>query len=92
LKNKYIKQVFVHDKVSVALNDDKDKYLNFETSTSSNTVRNVCVRCHDSQKLNSFGVSKEFKCYYSEYERVTFPEMIVLKDNARIKILVDDEG
>ena len=55
-------------------------------------IGNVCVRCHDTKELNSFGSPKKFIITDGGYARVTFPEMIVLKENASLKILVDDEG
>jgi len=57
---KYSKKVCKHDKVVVTLNADKDKYLNYETSTNGNTIGNVCVCYHDSERLYFFGLSKNF--------------------------------
>ena len=51
---KNFKKVCSHDSVIVAFIADKEKYLNYEISTSGNTIRNVCVHCHDSKKLNFF--------------------------------------
>ena len=46
---KYFKKVCAHDKVIIELSTDKEKYLNHETSTSCNTIGNVCVHCQDSE-------------------------------------------
>jgi hypothetical protein len=81
-----------HDSVIVALNADKEKYLNYEISTSGSTIGNVCVHCYDSKELNFFGVPKEFKSYVGGYARLRSPEMIALKENANIKIIFDDRG
>ena len=81
-----------HASVIVALNADKEKYLNYETSTSGSTIGNVCVRCHDTMELNFFGVPKKFNYTNGGYGKVSFPEMLVLKENANIKIIVDEEG
>ena len=35
---KYFKKVCVHDRAIVALNADKDEYLNYETSTSGDFI------------------------------------------------------
>ena len=43
-----------HDSVIVALNADKEKYLNYETSTSGSTIENVCVSYHDSESTLLF--------------------------------------
>ena len=59
MKIKYSKEVCAHDKVFVALNVEKNNYLNNETSTIGNTIGNVCMRCHDSESLNFFGLSKQ---------------------------------
>ena len=56
----YSKKVCAHDKVIVALNADKEIYLNYGTSSSGDLIGNVCLRCHDSEELNSFGVVKNF--------------------------------
>ena len=69
----------IHDSVILALNADKYNYLNYEASTSDDTIRNVCVHCHDSKRLYFFGVSKKFNTYEGGYARVRSPEMIPLK-------------
>ena len=69
---KHFKIVCSHDRVIVALNVDKKKYLNYETSSSGSTIGNVCMRCHDSKELNFSGVPKNSivqmvdmrKCHY----------------------------
>ena len=66
----------------VALNAEKEKYLNYETSTKAGTTEYVCVRRHDSKELNLFGVLRKFMCYRGGCARVVFPEMLVLKENA----------
>jgi len=89
---KHFKKVCSHDSVIVALNADKEKYLNYEISTGGSTIGYVCVRCHDSKELNFFGVPKKFNSYDGGYARLRSPEMITLKENANIKIIVDKEG
>ena len=54
---KYLKKVCAQDKIIVALNADKDKYLNYKT-TNSGIIGNVCMRWHDIERLESFGVRK----------------------------------
>jgi cytochrome c553 len=46
-------------KVIVALNADKEKYLNNVKSTNRDLFINVCVRCHDNKVLSSFGIPKK---------------------------------
>ena len=58
MKLKYFKQVCARDKVIVALSIDKEKCLNYEASTSGNTIENICLRCHGSEWLDSFGLPK----------------------------------
>jgi len=89
---KYSQKVCVHDSVVIALNTEKKKYLNFETSANGNTIGCVSVRCHDSKELNFFGVPRTFKCYRDRYARVISLEKLVLKEKPNIKLLVDDEG
>ena len=60
---KYSQKTYVHDKVIVAMNIDKKKYLNYETSANGNLIGNACVRCHDSKELNFFRVPRKLKCY-----------------------------
>ena len=44
LKMKHSNKVCAHDKVIVALNADKDKYLNYEKSTSGdNILKRICA-------------------------------------------------
>jgi hypothetical protein len=74
------------------LNPDKEKYLNYETSTSGKAIENVCVRCHDSDSLDFFALPKAFNIADGGYARVRTPEMIVLKENGNIKIIVDEKG
>ena len=50
----------MHDKVIVALNINKYKYLNNKTSNNGDLIVNLSLRCHDSEILNSFGASKNF--------------------------------
>ena len=88
----HFNKVCSHVNVIVALNADKEKYLNYETSTSGSTIGNVCARCHDTMELNFFGVPKKFNYTNGGYARVRYPEMIALKENANIKIIVDEEG
>ena len=70
MKTKYSKKVCAHDKVIVELKVDKDKYLNYETTTNYNTIGNVCVRCQDSKRLYSFGIPKRYNSYDSGFVRV----------------------
>ena len=60
---KYSKKVCAHDKVIVVLNADKDKYLNYETSSSVNTIGNVCVHFHGSKRSNLFVIFKKIQQY-----------------------------
>ena len=39
--------------------------------------------------MNFFAISKRFNTYDGGYARVTFPEMLVLKENANIKLSLD---
>ena len=89
---KYSKKVCIHDKVTVALNADKDRYYKTETNTNGYHIGNVCVCCHDSEGLNSFRAPTKSNGHSAVYARVTFLEMIVLKENASQKDLVDYEG
>ena len=85
---KHSNKVCAHDKVIVALNADKDKYLNYEKSTSGdNILKRICA-FHDDQRFNFFRIQKNFNINDSGYARVTFPEMIALKQNANIKLIV----
>ena len=85
--------MWVQDKSIVALNTDKDKYLNYETSNNGDLIGSVHVHCHKSEELNSFGVPRKFIHHSDGYTRVKFPKrMIGLKENAIIRLLVDDEG
>ena len=88
----YSTKVCAHDKIIVALNADKDRYLKYETSINGDLIGNVCQRCHDSEKLNFFGLSKLFNIAQGGCARVRAPGMIVLKENANLKIIVDEEG
>ena len=45
--------------------------------------------CHDSQEINFFVVLRKFKCYKGGYARLAFPEKLVLKENEKIKLLID---
>jgi hypothetical protein len=88
---KYSKIVYAHDKVIVALNARKEKYLNYETSTSGNTIGNVCVSCHDKEIFDYFGQAIKFNITDGGCMRVTFTEMIASKQNTNIRPLVDAE-
>ena len=77
MEMKYSKNVCAHKKVIVVLNADKDKYLNYETSTNGDLIGNVCISFHDSERLNSFGVLKKFNIADGGYARVIFPEKLV---------------
>jgi len=89
---KYFVKVFLHDRVVLALNGDKETYLNFETSTNGNTFGNICECFHGSQGLNFFGELQKFKYCSGGYTRVKFREMEVAKDNSSVKLKVNDEG
>ena len=56
VKMKYSKKVCAHDRITVMLNADKEKYLNYETSINGDLIGNVCVRGHASKELNSIGI------------------------------------
>ena len=64
---KYSKKMFAHDKVIVELNAEKDKYLNYKTSSNGDTFGKVCEYCHDNKELSSFGISKRFNIYDGRY-------------------------
>ena len=78
---KYSKKVCAYDKVIVALNADKDKYLNYETRNSGDVIENGCVPGHDSERSNFFGILKMFNIHDDGYVRVSFPKLLVLKEN-----------
>ena len=63
MDTKYSKEVYEHDKVIVALSSEKDLYLNCKTSINGDLIRNVCLHCHGSERLNSLGASKRFNSY-----------------------------
>ena len=92
---KHSKKVFARVNVIVTLKADNEKYLSNETSISWNLIGNVCLCYHDSEALNSLGIPKKKKKFIiceGGHARVKFPEMIVLKENAGLKLLVDDKG
>ena len=91
MKLKHFKKVFSHDRIIAALNTDKDKYMNYKTSTNDDTIGNACEDCHDSDRLNFFGLPKKFNVTDSGYPRIKSPKMIVLKDKACQKVIVDKE-
>ena len=92
MKTRYPKKTSVHDKVVVAMNTDKEKYLNDKASANRDLIGNVHVRCHDSKELSFFGIPRKLKCYRGGYVSVTSPEKLVLKENKNLKLFVDDEG
>ena len=65
---KFFIKVFTYS-VILTLNLDKDKYLNYGTSTIDNTTRNTCVHCHDSERFNFFGVTIKTKYYDGGYKK-----------------------
>ena len=79
-------------KINTYIIADKDKYLNYETTTSDNIIGNECVRCHEREKLESFRVPNKFNITDGGIAKVPFPDMMDLKANANIKLLVDDAG
>ena len=87
VKVEYFEKACAYNKVIVALNAGKEKYLNYERSVIAYLIGNVCVRCHD----NSFGVPKNFYHQSAGYAIVTFPEMLVLKENVSLKLLVGND-
>ena len=89
---RYSKKIFAHDRVVIAINADKDKYLNYETSTSGNTIGNVYVYCQESKRLDSFGVLKKLSSYGGGYTRVRCLELMPLKENPSLKLLVGEAG
>jgi hypothetical protein len=74
------------------LNADKNRYLNYETNTNGDIVGNKYLHCRDRERLNFFRLPKKFIITDGEYVRVRSPEVIALKENANIKIIVDEEG
>ena len=66
--------------------------MNYEINSSDDTIGNVSVHCHESDILNFFRKSKKLDITDGGYARVTFPELITLKENTSIKILHDTEG
>ena len=63
VKIKYFKKVCAYDRVIVTLNADINKHLNYETSTNGDSTGNVCKYCHDTEKLNFFGLPKKIQHY-----------------------------
>ena len=86
------RKICAHGRGIIALDAYKDKYLNYKTSTSGDPMENVCVHFHDNERLNFFGISNKFNITDGGCPRVTFPEMIALKENANIKLIVGDKG
>ena len=74
------------------MNAEKEKYLTYETSTNDDLIENICVSFHDSKELNFFRAARKFKCYTGQYARVTSPKRLVSKENANLRLLVDEEG
>jgi len=89
---KCFQKVCVHDIVVVALNSDKEKYLNYETSNDRDLNGNIYVHCHDNEEANTFWVPKSFHRASGGCVRVRSPEITVLKQNANIKLLADAES
>jgi hypothetical protein len=89
---KCFKKICVRDGVIVTLNADKDKYLNYDTNTNGDIIMNVCEHCHDCERLNFFELPKIFFLSNGGYTRIKFEEIIVLKDNASLKVIVYDVG
>jgi len=54
---KFFKKLCIHNRVIVAFDAHKDEYLNYETCSIGDLMGNVCVRSHDSERLNFFGAS-----------------------------------
>ena len=88
----FSKKACSHDRVIVALKAEIDEYLHYETSGSGDTIGNICVLCHDGESSNFFGIQKKINITDGGYARLSFPEMMKLKENTNIKIIVDDEG
>ena len=76
---KYSLEACARDKVIIALNADIYKYIDYGTNASSNAFGNICMRCHDSERLNVFGVPKIFPRQNSEFTKIVFPEKFLLK-------------
>ena len=87
---KYFRKVCTHDQVIAVVNTDKEKYLKYETNTSGKRIGNVCVRFHDSERLYSFELLKKITITDDGCSRISSLEMIALKENANIRLLVDD--
>ena len=64
----------------------------YKTSTNGDTIRNVYEHSHDSETLNFFGLLRKFNISDDLYTRLKFPEMIVFKDNACLKVIFDNQG
>ena len=61
LKGEDEQKVRALDKVIVALNVRKEKYLNYETSINGDLIGNKSAHCRDSKELNYFGVLKKIQ-------------------------------
>jgi len=92
MKMKYFKIVCVNDRVIVTLNADKDKYLNYKTSTNGDTIGHASERCHDSERLNFFRLPKKFKITKGGIARTDFAKLIVFKENASLRVIVENDG
>ena len=68
------------------------KFLNYEASINGDLMGIVCLLRHDSKELNYVGMPKSLYHQNGGYVGVTFPEMVVLKENASLKLLVNDDG
>jgi len=79
---KYSNKTRIHDKVVVAMNANKEKYLSYKSSTNGDLIGMYAC----------FGVPRKFKYCRGGFARVTSPEKLVLKENANIKLIVDNEG
>ena len=56
VRKKHSKKPCTDHNVIVTLNADNEKYFNSETRFNGNLIGNVCVRCHNSEVLNFFGI------------------------------------
>ena len=76
---KFFNKMCLHDNVSVTLNADEHKYLNYDTRIIGEIIGSTFVRCHDYEGLNLIGIPRKIKSYDVGYTRVRSPERISLQ-------------
>ena len=52
-----------HDKVVVAMNADKDKYLNYETNANGDLIKDECMLCYESKELIFFRSTEKIQVF-----------------------------